>query len=150
MTWLITLFLGCIGMTWFNPDECVVYLNQIMEVEEQPRLIRHLWYSEDSYIQDVVEYAYMLWGIDFVTLLECENWRRTLDWVWDNWHAHWLCMVNDRWHKIPSDFYDHYKIQVDYCYNLYVNHTKFYGPNRNIHWVKCKDYVLSRFEINNG
>lgn len=146
ITWLLYSFIFCIGLPEFNPEWCVSILDEAVQ-EEPTRLIRHKGWAEDSYVQDIVEYAYLLWGIDFVIVLECENWRYALDWVWDNGHSHWLCMVNDRWHTLPDWFDDSWVIQVEYCYNLYTHHTKFYWPNRLIHWVRCRDYVLNRFEI---
>lgn len=43
-------------------------------VQEEPaRLIRHKGWAEDSYVQDLVDFAYRIGGIDFVKLIECEN-----------------------------------------------------------------------------
>ena len=54
----------------FNPEPCVDILNEV--VEEQPR-IRHRGYADDSYVQDFVNFAYRIGGLDFVKLIECEN-----------------------------------------------------------------------------
>ena len=150
MTWLALAFIGCVSTWWIDMSLCMPIVDQIVdtnEMVEETKLIRHLGYSEDSYVQDIVEYAYMIWGMELVTLLECENWRYRLDGVWDSGHSHGLCQINDRRHKIPENFYDHWKIQVDYCYYLYLNNTKFYWPNRKIKWKPCKEYVLDRFEV---
>lgn len=159
MSWLVMSLISCILA---NTDMFVCYpiVEEISNyqfnddivaeatVSEEKKPIKHLWYSDDSYVQEFVNYAYELWWIDFVTMIECENWRWTLDWTSDWWHSHWLCMINDRWHKIPDWFYTDYKIQIDYCYQKFIWWTKFYWPNREVKWVKCKDYVLNRFEIN--
>lgn len=47
----------------------------------------------------MVTYAYRLWGLDFVKVLECENGRRDIHAVGDHWHAHGLCQLNDNRHK---------------------------------------------------
>jgi hypothetical protein len=35
--------------------------------------ITHKGFAADSYVQDIVRYAYKLGGRDFVAVLECEN-----------------------------------------------------------------------------
>lgn len=149
LTWLIQTFLAC--LITGEAMECAELLNDIVAEatvsEEKEKPIKHLWYSDDSYVQEFVNYAYELWWIDFVTMIECENWRWTLDWTSDWWHSHWLCMINDRWHKIPDWFYTDYKIQIDYCYQKFIWWTKFYWPSRMIKWQRCSEYVKDRFVL---
>ena len=129
-----------------------------LPVEEvQPRVrpvvqqenITHKWYATDSVIQDYVNYAYDIWGIDFVKMIECENGR------WDpkrvsKTHDHWLCQLHYSYNKkfINSpEFKDPYK-QLDYCYEKYKTNPELrYWPDRKIHGEKCSDYVSDRFDI---
>lgn len=120
-----------------------------VEMKSQEEKITHNWYSTDSVIQDYVEYAYEVWGIDFVKLIECENGR------WDpkrvsKTHDHWLCQLHYKYNKKfidSSDFNDPYK-QLDYCYEKYkVNPKLRYWPDRKIKGKKCADYVDDRFDI---
>ena len=140
---LILNLLNCMTATQFNAESCMPIINEI--VEEQT--ITHKWYSEDSIVQDYVQYAYDLWGLDFVKLIECENWQRN-PYRWSNTKDYGLCQVNIPTHKVPEWFYDDPYIQLDYCYYLYSNHTPFYGPNRKIKGMKCSDYVNDRFLLN--
>ena len=120
-----------------------------IQPEVQEEIITHNWYATDSVIQDYVNYAYEIWGIDFVKLIECENG------TWDpnkisKTHDHWLCQLNYKYNKNfinSSDFSDPYK-QLDYCYEKYkVNPKLRYWPSRKIKGKKCTDYVSDRFDI---
>ena len=129
------------------------YQQEIKEEAQQKSIthksITHNWYALDSVIQDYVDYAYDLWGIDFVKLIECENGR------WDpervsKTHDHWLCQLNYKYNKKfinSSEFSDPYK-QLDYCYEKYkINPDLRYWPDRWIDGEKCSDYVNDRFDI---
>ena len=129
-------------------NEELEFQGQVQEQEHQEFIV-HNWYSSDSVIQDYANYAYEIWGIDFVKLIECENWR------WDpnrvsKTHDHWLCQLNYKYNKKfinSSDFKDPYK-QLDYCYEKYKTNPKLrYWPNRKINGKKCSDYVSERFEV---
>ena len=120
-----------------------------LEQKVQKEKLTHNWYSMDSVIQDYVDYAYEVWGIDFVKLIECENGR------WDpkrvsKTNDHGLCQLHYKYNKKfinSEDFKDPYK-QIDYCYEKYkTNPNLRYGPNRKIKWKKCSDYVNDRFDI---
>ena len=115
----------------------------------QAKKITHKWYPENSLAQNVVRYAYELWGMDFVYVFECENGTYDMHRVWDNWHAHWLCQINDLYHNdIPADYETDYKVAVEYCYKKWKEWTPFYWPSRvskATHWMKCSNYVKSRF-----
>jgi len=121
------------------------------EIQEEVQLdtIIHNGYATDSVIQDYVDYAYDIWGIDFVKLIECENGRRDPDRI-SKTHDHWLCQLNYKYNKKfinSSEFSDPYK-QLDYCYEKYkINPDLRYWPDRWIDWKKCTDYVNDRFEI---
>lgn len=112
-------------------------------------ILVHNWYSYGNKMQDYVNYAYHLWWIEFVKLIECENGR------WDpkrisKTNDRWLCQLNYRYNKkfINSpDFADPYK-QLDYCYEKYkINPNLRYWPKRKIGGKKCSDYVSNRFSI---
>ncbi len=122
---------------------------QVQQQEEHQEFIVHNWYASDSIIQDYINYAYDLWGIDFVKLIECENGRRDPKRVSET-HDHGLCQLHYSYNKefINSpDFKDPYK-QLDYCYEKYKTNPKLrYWPDRKIKGKKCSDYVSSRFNI---
>ena len=124
-------------------------IQPIVVEKVQQESITHNWYATDSVVQDYVNYAYDIWGIDFVKLIECENG------AWDpnkvsRTHDHWLCQLNYKYNKKfinSSDFSDPYK-QLDYCYEKYKSNPKLrYWPDRKIHGEKCIDYVDDRFSI---
>ena len=119
------------------------------KVIENTVSIVHKWFSSDDERQKMVQYAYSLWWLDFVKLIECENG------AWDPkkvsaTHDHWLCQLNYSYNKKfinSTDFSDPYK-QIDYCYEKYkVNPKLRYWPSRKIKWKKCSDYVDDRFDI---
>lgn len=111
-------------------------------------LVYHNGRPEDSVVQDIVNYAYRLWWYDFVAVLECENWSYDLNRLWDNWHAHWLCQMNDRYHKdIPADYTTNWVVAVEYCYQKWKWWTVFYWPSRKIKGQTCAKYVESRFNF---
>ena len=124
------------------------------EEREQVRLaeiiwakkITHTWFPERSLAQNVVRYAYELWGYDFVAVFECENGSYNMNSKWDNWHAHGLCQINDRYHKdIPAEYRTDYKVAVEYCYKKWKAGVPFYWPTRLIKGQKCYNYVKNRF-----
>lgn len=129
-------------------NEELEFQGQVQQQEFQ-ELIVHNWYAFDSVIQDYANYAYEIWWIDFVKLIECENGRRDPNRVSET-RDHWLCQLNYKYNKkfINSpDFSDPYK-QLDYCYKKYKANPKLrYWPNRKINGKKCSDYVSDRFDI---
>lgn len=128
----------------------VEYGNQPLDSWLTPE-IEHTWFSSEDRRQQAVQYAYDLWGIEFVSLIECEN---------GNWNPnavsetkdYGLCQLNYKYNKkfIDSeDFKDAYK-QLDYCYEKFkVNPKLWYWPDREIWGVKCKELVKDRFTLNN-
>ena len=94
----------------------------------------------------MVNYAYKLWGYDFMSMIECENWNWNINTIWDNGHAYGLCQMNDRYHKdIPAEYFTSWQTQIEYCYQKRSNWTVFYWPDRIIKGKKCYEYVKDRF-----
>ena len=116
------------------------------EGNEKPvqSVLRHNWYTETDYRQDIVNYAYELGWMDLVTLIDCESGTNPKA-NWDGWHARWLCQMSDLYHKIPQQYFDDWRFQVEYCAEKRKWGTKFYWPQRIIKWQQCSKYVLSRF-----
>lgn len=132
--------------------------NTIVEYGKQPldqgltelvttQHIEHIWFSYNDPRQAIIQKAYNMGGLEFVLMLECENWNWALDAVWDHGRAFGLCQMNDRYHKIPSQYFEDREFQLEYCYQKWSSGTPFYGPTRKIKGMKCKDYVLDRFVI---
>ena len=118
------------------------------EVIENTVPIVHKWFGAEDIRQKYVQYAYKLWGIDFVTMLECENGNWSLKAVWDGGKAFGLCQMNTRYHKLPEGYMDVWQVQIEYCYEKWSTGTKFYWPTRRIKGQRCSSYVLDRFIIN--
>ena len=146
-----------------NPTENIVETavstdNEIEKIvlenhELNSTAITHKWFAENSYQQELIRYAYSIGWLDFVKLIECENgqWnpdRKVFDRVW---YAYWLCQMNDRYHKIPEEYWKDGKwnwyYQIDYCFAKWKSWTKFYGISRKIKWQTCANYVSDRFTI---
>ena len=118
---------------------------EILIVEEEPS-IWHSGFLSGDYRQEIVQEAYDLWGLDFVSLIECENGQWLTGAVGDYGKSHWLCMLNTRWHKEPfsSDWND-WRNQLSVCYSKLKWGTKFYWPQRLIWGKKCWEVVKKRF-----
>lgn len=108
--------------------------------------IHHTGFSSGDERQAMVQKAYDLWWMDFVTMIECESWFNPKA-RGDSWKSVWLCQMNSRRHKIPQEYYDSWEYQIDYCYQKRKGWTKFYWPTRKIKGQLCKDYVLDRFVV---
>lgn len=123
-------------------------LEEIVEqIEAENVPIIHKWFGTWDIRQKYVQYAYKLWGMDFVTMLECENWNWNIKAIGDWWHAFWLCQMNTNYHKLPEWYKDTWQVQIEYCYEKWSTWTKFYWPTRKIKWQRCSSYVLDRFII---
>lgn len=124
--------------------------------ERKSQKITHKWFSEDSIVQKYVQYAYELWWMDLVLLIECENWN------WDIYKqsevvkngirekSYGLCQINQIYYpEIVNNklFRDDWKWQLDRCGELMKNGTVFYGRERIIKGQKCSNYVKDRFLI---
>lgn len=99
MTWLITLFLGCMTATWFNPENCFGILNQIVEVEEVPHYT--IWvvgYPEDSLANEIVNYRrdQSNGDMDMILTFIAENWAFDHTKV-SKTNDRWLCQLH--WNK---------------------------------------------------
>ena len=130
---------------WVETLGSTVSENDISDKDFQGGRIVHNWYSQDSIVQKIVNYAWKLWGWDFVAVLECEA-SYGLNQLWDGWHAHGICQINDRYHKdIPAEYTTNWVVAVEYCYQKRSSWTKFYWPGRMIKWVRCSEYVKDRF-----
>lgn len=105
----------------------------------------HKWFSREDIRQKYVQYAYKLWWMDFVKLIECENGNWSIKAVGDSGKAFWLCQMNTNYHKLPSEYKDNRVVQVEYCYKKWKSWTKYYWPSRKIKGVKCSTYVSDRF-----
>lgn len=124
-------------------------INEKIEQHKLQEILVHKWYSYGDKMQDYVNYAYHLWWIEFVKLIECENGRRDPKRI-SKTNDRGLCQLNYKYNKkfINSpDFADPYR-QLDYCYEKYkVNPNLRYWPSRKIDGQKCSDYVSNRFGI---
>ena len=109
----------------------------------------HKWFKADDPKQKMVAYAYKLWWMDFVKLIECENWQRRIDRkVRDRkGYAYWLCQINEWYHKIPEEYLTNWVVAVEYCYKKWKQWTPFYWPSRIVKWKKCANYVSDRFYL---
>jgi hypothetical protein len=138
---LLALLMWCV-MTWSTIVECAWKpLDYGLDTKPQ---IQHTWYDPNDPRQLMVQRAYEIGGLDFVLMIECESWFNPQA-RWDSWRAYGLCQLNNRWHKVSDEYKNSWEIQIDTCYQKWISWTKFYWPNRIIKWVKCKDYVKSRF-----
>lgn len=108
--------------------------------------IHHRWFSSDSPRQLMIQKSYDLWGLEFVTMLECESGFNP-NAVWDSGRSYGLCQMNTRWHDLPAEYYSDWEYQVEYCYRKWSTWTKFYWPNRMVNGRRCKDAVIDRFVI---
>ena len=140
----LALVLGCV----FSGSTLLACPNKPLDHDLVTKpIIQHTGYAPDDERQKMVQYAYKLGGMDFVTLLECESWFNPYA-IGDSWRSHWLCQINTRWHKLPAEYKTSWQTQVEYCYQKWKWWTKFYWTQRKVHWVKCSTYVKNRFIIN--
>ena len=133
----------------FNDKEITGYTVlkswEMLTVEDELS-IWHAGFSTGDSRQEIVQEAYDLWGIDFVSLIECENGNRDPKATWDYGKSHWLCMLNTRWHKEPlSPSWNDWHNQLSICYSKWKWGTKFYWPQRLIWGKRCEEVVKKRF-----
>lgn len=139
---LLALIMGWVLSGWM-----MVYWNQPLDSDlVQQVTIQHKWYSLDNERQLMVQKAYDLWWIEFVTMIECES-AFNPSAIGDNGRAYGLCQLNNRWHKVSEEYKNSWEIQIDTCYQKWKGWTKFYWTTRKIKGQLCKDYVLDRFVI---
>lgn len=156
LKWFIIILL-CLLLLWFIRSWYELEYTTLFEVNEN-LLTGEQWelgnqweiYKEnrnnDDPKQKMIQYAYEIWGMDHVILIECENSGWDINWKWDWWDSIWLCQINRRWHKPPIEFYIDYKVQVDYCLEKRKSWTLFYAPEmKNKEWIACMVYAKERF-----
>lgn len=130
---------------WENSGHIILYSGEILTVEDKPR-IWHSGFSSGDYRQKIVQEAYDLWGLDFVSLIECENGQWLTGAVGDYGKARGLCQLNTRWHKEPRDpSWNEWRNQISVCFEKRKGGTKFYWPSRKVAWKACKEAVKERF-----
>lgn len=130
------------------------------QAEEKPKKIRHLWFAEDSPVQQYVQYAYEIWWLDLVTILDCENWYRDMyrqstivNKYWQREESYWFCQIHRPSQPDIVDnplFWSDWRWQLDRCKEIRDRElndwrTRFYAEKRKINWVLCPKYVESRF-----
>lgn len=114
-------------------------------IEEEPS-IWHSGFLSGDYRQEIVQEAYQIGGLDFVSLIECENGQWLTRAVGDYGRSHWLCMLDTRRHKEPlSPSWNDWRNQISVCFEKWKSGTKFYGPQRMIWGKKCSEVVKERF-----
>ena len=116
------------------------------EASQPTGRIMHSGFSIDDPRQRMVAEAYDLWGLDFVSLIECENGLRNPKAIWDGGMSFWLCQLNIRRHGEPlEEERNDRTYQLSVCYQKRKTGTKFYWPQRLI-WVKrCSEVAKKRF-----
>lgn len=143
--WLVALPL--IGSSL--PDKKSDSLPEIQaqaEVSQPTGRIMHSGFSPDDPRQRMVAEAYDLWGLEFVSLIECENGLRNPKAVWDGGMSFWLCQLNIRRHGEPLDEERNDRTyQLSVCYQKRKAGTKFYWPQRLIWGKRCWKVVKDRF-----
>ena len=108
--------------------------------------IMHSGFSPDDPRQKMVAEAYDRWGLDFVSLIECENGLRNPKAVWDGGMSLWLCQLNIRRHGEPfEEERNNRTYQLSVCYSKRKWGTKFYWPQRLIWGKSCSEVAKKRF-----
>ena len=116
------------------------------EVSQPTGRIMHSGFSPDDPRQRMVAEAYDLWGLDFVSLIECENGLRNPKAIWDGGKSFWLCQLNIRRHGEPlEEERNDRTYQLSICYQKRKAGTKFYWPQRLIWGKRCWKVVKDRF-----
>lgn len=116
------------------------------EVSQSAGRITHSGFSPDDPRQRIVAEAYDLWGLDFVSLIECENGLRNPKAVWDGGLSFGLCQLNIRRHGEPlEEERNNRTYQLSICYSKRKWGTKFYWPQRLIWGKRCWKVVKDRF-----
>ena len=143
--WLVALPL--IGSSL--PDKKSDSLPEIQaqaEVSQPAGKIMHSGFSPDDPRQRIVAEAYDLWGLDFVSLIECENGLWNPKAVWDGEMSFWLCQLNIRRHGEPlEEERNKREYQLSICHSKRKWGTKFYGPQRKIRGKSCSEVAKKRF-----
>lgn len=150
--WLVALSMT--GSLWTEKksdslpqDHIILWTNETLVIEEQPT-IHHSGFSPDDYRQEIVQEAYKLGGLEFLTLIECENGLRNPKAVGDGGMSFWLCQLNIRRHWEPlEEERNERTYQLSACYSKWKSGTKFYWPQRKIGGKRCWEIAKKRFMI---
>lgn len=114
--------------------------------EEDYKEIYHSGFTRDDPRQRMVWEAYDLGGLEFVSLIECENGLRNPKAVWDGGMSFWLCQLNIRRHGEPlEEEWNDRPYQLSVCYSKWKSGTKFYWPQRLIWGKRCSEVAKKRF-----
>ena len=114
--------------------------------EENYKEIYHSGFTRDDPRQRMVWEAYDLGGLEFVSLIECENGLWNPKAVWDGGMSFWLCQINIRRHGEPlEEERNNRTYQLSVCYQKRKWGTKFYWPQRLIWGKRCWKVVKDRF-----
>jgi len=114
--------------------------------EENYKEIYHSGFTRDDPRQRMVWEAYNLGGLEFVSLIECENGLRNPKAVWDGGMSFWLCQLNIRRHGEPlEEEWNDRPYQLSVCYSKWKWGTKFYWPSRLIWGKRCSEAAKNRF-----
>ena len=98
--------------------------------------------------QEIVAEAYNLWGLDFISMIECENGSRDPTARGDGGKSYGLCQLNTRRHKEPlAPEREDWRNQLSICYSKWKSGTKFYWPQRKIRGESCSDVAKKRFMV---
>lgn len=116
-------------------------------------MIVHKWLKSDRH-KPIIQHAYDIWWLDFVKMLECENWGRdiNLKTKHSTETSYGFCQMNTQRHSdiiFDKRFMD-WERQINKCFELWKWWTPFYWPNRNTEKTNrmyCKDYVNDRFSF---
>ena len=126
-------------------DYIILNSGETFTIEEEPS-IWHSGFLSGDYRQEIVQEAYKLGGLEFVSLIECENGLRNPKAVWDNGMSFWLCQLNIRRHGEPlEEERNDRTYQLSTCYSKWKWGTKFYWLQRLIWGKRCWEVVKKRF-----
>lgn len=123
----------------------IIFSLLLLRAEHQPTVL-HSGFLPSDPRQEIVAEAYRLWGLEFLTVLECENGSRDPTARGDWGKAYGLCQLNTRRHKEPSTpERKDWRNQLSVCYQKRRAGTKFYGPQRLIWGKRCWEVAKKRF-----
>lgn len=147
-------------------DNWQVVLNEIVKIDQsfdnpiapiqkkRGTTIAHKFLNQ-PYHKRIIQYAYDIWWLDFVKMIECENWSRNINLKtkYSTETSYWFCQMNTQRNSdiiFDKRFMD-WKRQLDQCLILWnSNHNLFHWPtrkNKQTNWMYCKDYVDDRFSF---
>ena len=97
---LLSMFFACLMVpwTWFNPEECVGYLNQLVELEQaydSDWKITIDWFEYNSDANRVANFRYnnSNWDLDMIATFIAENWAFDKSKV-SKTNDRWICQLH--------------------------------------------------------